>query len=442
MCCVAVTGGRPSQGRDVERLGGFLLPPNAERSGSRYNSSRDMTENATKLVLPPADDPLQVHFALVLSRLIETAQADQAQLRHTVYELARIKLREEFRSRDDGDIARLAAALDGAIEGLECCSEGRVPEPRWQSALSGLAAPDDVVPPFVVARTLLQGDVTADAGREAGAGNARPRDPVATARGRRLSQDGSTIAGLAVVGRLVLIGALVVVSGAVAVNWSRLHRAVVELRGAPAVADAPLRSVVGQGTAPEVMPQTTPASAAPAGPGFPLPTSFGVYAIDADRLVELKALPGRVPDPRVAISAAIAAPSDAHLASSRPRFVVFRRDLVANVPDAVQLRIIAKVKTAMAGRRDTTSAAARDQDVWVIRNISFPYRAAPIEGQSEMVMIQPEADDRPLPAGRYALVIKGQAYDLSIDGPVTDPQQCLERVNATNGMFYMPCPGG
>lgn len=155
MCCVAVTGGQPSQGLDVERLGGFLLPPNAERSGSRYNSSRAMSENATKLVLPPADDPLQLHFALVLSRLIETAQADQAQLRHTVYELARIKLREEFRSRDDGDIARLAAALDGAIEGLECCSERRDPGPRWSGLLSRLDPPARGHPRENAPRTLL-----------------------------------------------------------------------------------------------------------------------------------------------------------------------------------------------------------------------------------------------------------------------------------------------
>jgi len=44
-----------------------------------------------------------------------------------------------------------------------------------------------------------------------------------------------------------------------------------------------------------------------------------------------------------------------------------------------------------------------------------------------------------LPAGRYALVIKGQAYDFTVAGPITEAAQCLERVDAANGTFYSEC---
>jgi len=41
--------------------------------------------------------------------------------------------------------------------------------------------------------------------------------------------------------------------------------------------------------------------------------------------------------------------------------------------------------------------------------------------------------------GRYALVLKGQAYDFNVAGQITDPKQCLERMAATNGQFYSEC---
>jgi hypothetical protein len=76
----------------------------------------------------------------------------------------------------------------------------------------------------------------------------------------------------------------------------------------------------------------------------------------------------------------------------------------------------------------------------VIRNISFPYKIGPVDDHPEMFLVQPEAADFVLPSGRYALVIKGQGYDFGVAGAITDPRQCLERVNAVNGAFYSPCP--
>src|SRR5215470_5042315 len=68
--------------------------------------------------------PLDVEFAVVLSRVIESIEDDPAPLlRNAVYELARIKLRKEaWRSNPAmhlSEARRLTLALESAIEGVE-----------------------------------------------------------------------------------------------------------------------------------------------------------------------------------------------------------------------------------------------------------------------------------------------------------------------------------
>jgi hypothetical protein len=179
---------------------------------------------------------------------------------------------------------------------------------------------------------------------------------------------------------------------------------------------------------------------APAGPGFPLPATFGVYALSDDRLSELKLLPGKVPDQRVAMSAAINSPSQTLVARGDAKFIVFRRDAASNAPDNAQVRVIARVTRAMGVDSSGRAIKSQVQDSWVIRAIAFPYKLGPIEGHPEMYLIQSDTPDLVLAPGRYALVIKGQGFDFTVDGPVTDPQQCVERVDAVNGVFYSPCP--
>jgi hypothetical protein len=79
------------------------------------------------------------------------------------------------------------------------------------------------------------------------------------------------------------------------------------------------------------------------------------------------------------------------------------------------------------------------EDVWAIRSISYPFTVAPIPENSEMLVFRPEPSDFVFPAGRYALVLNGQAYDFTVAGAVTEAAQCLERVEATNGTFYSEC---
>ena len=68
--------------------------------------------------------PLEVEFAVVLSRVIESIEDDPAPLlRNGVYELARIKLRREAWRRNPAinlpELRRLMLALESAIEGVD-----------------------------------------------------------------------------------------------------------------------------------------------------------------------------------------------------------------------------------------------------------------------------------------------------------------------------------
>jgi hypothetical protein len=71
-----------------------------------------------------ASRPLEVEFAVVLSRVIESIEDDPAPLlRNAVYELARIKLRKEAWRRNPtinfSEVRCLMLALESAIEGVE-----------------------------------------------------------------------------------------------------------------------------------------------------------------------------------------------------------------------------------------------------------------------------------------------------------------------------------
>ena len=56
-----------------------------------------------------------------------------------------------------------------------------------------------------------------------------------------------------------------------------------------------------------------------------------------------------------------------------------------------------------------------------------------------MILIRPADADFSFPAGRYALVLKAAAYDFSVDGPITDLAQCVERTDGLNAPSYTQC---
>jgi hypothetical protein len=183
---------------------------------------------------------------------------------------------------------------------------------------------------------------------------------------------------------------------------------------------------------------TSSASTARSYAGVPLPSVYGIYSISAGRLHELQPLAiGRVPDQRVSMSTPIKTPSRTVLPDGRTEFIIYRRDIASESPDRITVRVIAKVRGAItsAGQASTIEA----EESWTIRNVSYDFRVAPLGESSEMLVVRPEKEEFMLPAGRYALVVKGQAYDFTVAGPITAAAQCLERVDAANGTFYSEC---
>jgi hypothetical protein len=138
------------------------------------------------------------------------------------------------------------------------------------------------------------------------------------------------------------------------------------------------------------------------------------------------------------VSAALKTPSKTVLPGGQPKFIVFRRDVATNVPDRADVRIMAKI-----AREFSVEAAGKKPDesdeTWVIRNFSFPFRSSPVPDNPEMYELHSEDPGLQLTPGRYALILKSQAYDFTVEGKVVDPRQCIERIVADNGTFYAVC---
>jgi hypothetical protein len=172
--------------------------------------------------------------------------------------------------------------------------------------------------------------------------------------------------------------------------------------------------------------------------GLPLPTAFGVYAVSNGMLYELDALPIKVPDPRVALSAELKQPSKVVLPDGHVLFIVFRRDLVNSAPQKVAVRVVARVARAVALSVGKAVSTELDSS-WRIRGNAFDFKVTPLPENREMIAIRPEEEDFALPAGRYALALGGLGYDFTVDGPVTAAAQCLESFEALNGPVFSEC---
>jgi hypothetical protein len=172
---------------------------------------------------------------------------------------------------------------------------------------------------------------------------------------------------------------------------------------------------------------------------IPTPSEYGAYAVVNGKLTELGQLPIKVPDPRVAISAPIAARSQAYLSSGQLQFVVFRRDLKDNTPDRVSVRVVAQLMRALTFDNKGHAKTTDVEQSWVIRNQSYQMRVAPLGDNPEMVIIRSDPANFVFPAGRYALVLNGAGYDFTVEGKVTDLAHCLERTDALNAPVYSEC---
>ncbi|WP_458761064.1 hypothetical protein ACSVBT_09945 [Afipia sp. TerB] len=379
----------------------------------------------------PAAMP-EVEFALVLSRVIETMKQDPAQLRQNIYELARLKLRRDLLQGDPQEAGRLKQALETAIAGVEAFSQKQDVQPHTYVSHPAIA------PPAGHSNALLQIDHSL---RSAGAYDPGIEDgvveePRADRRSGRSSRHQPAAwskfrfgIGVAVL-VLILCGAGLRYTGL----WSGIGGST---KGTPALAAKAVQpSVVPAATS--AAPAAVTTSAEPPRPDFPIPTTYGTYAISNGKLSELEVLPGQVPDRRVAMSAPITTPSHTTIPDGSPAFVIFRRDLASLGQDRIEARVVARITRTLKFGADNKPTTTAENNVWTIRNIAYQFRIAPVPGHPEMIVLRPE-NPEPLPPGRYVLSLKRQPYDFTVAGAVKDPDHCLERTEAANGIFYSPC---
>ena len=345
------------------------------------------------------DSPfLEVEFALVIARMIESAKNSPEDMRQVIYDLARYKLREQLPHANAAEKQRTQQALEIAVRGVEAFSEKRVHirTPGLQSQLDGPSAASAdrrLSSPELISQVGSRLRLIVDSRRNTGTSE-RPHTSWLHLK-RAAAVIVSLVAILVAVQQRERLLAL-------AHNLPKLEWKIAIERSAPSQAS-----------------NHSVQASSPTKPATLRPTDYGVYAISNDALINLSLLPGRPPDIRIAVSAALTTPSRTILPNGRPKFIVFRRDLASGIADRAEVRIIAKVA------REYSAGVAGEKpadDMWVIRNISFPFRSSPVADNPEMYELHSEDPALELTPGRYALVLKTQAYDFSVEGEAIDPR--------------------
>ena len=401
----------------------------------------------------------EVDFALVLSRVIDAVKENPAELRSAIYELARVKLhREGWQSDPPVDIwemRRLTMALETAIERVEAISS-KQEEIRALKSLDRLIENLGTSEPLSLSessRSVLLIDHIPRTHEESNRAGAQSRWPAFLQLKNlpfivwQLKQTSLPLLrrGAAPAVRVLLVMVIaVILFGA----FNRFFSPQPPSSDNVALSSLPKTNDARPDLAPELPIEIVrpPLPAPPPAPaeqdrarGFPLPSLYGVYAVNDGKLYELDALPGRMPDQRIFMSALITKPSHTIIPDGHVSFVAFRRDLATSAPDRVSVRVIAKVMRALTINAGGKAQLASVDDAWAIRNVAYDFRVAPLPENPEMIVLRPERSDFVLSAGRYAMVLNGVSYDFTVAGDITDAVQCLERTVASNGTFYVEC---
>jgi hypothetical protein len=370
----------------------------------------------------PIEPVLEVEFALVVARMIDSVSNSPEDMRQVIYDLARYKLQEQLLQTKAEEREHTQRALEVAIRGVEAFSEKnadirpREHQPQlngpgfgsadheWIPRVAPSPHPDAIPQPGPSLRLRVE--------RNTGGSANKPR----------WSYSRRTVAMIII---LVAILILVAIQQRERLQYLAFSSPKLELK--TTLEEHSARSQVSN----SVVSASPPAKSATL-----RPTDYGVYAVSNEKLFDLSPLPGRPSDIRIAVSPALTTPSRTILPDGHPRFIVFSRDIASSTPDRAEVRIIAKI-----AREFSASVAGKKvaDDAWVVRNISFPFRSSPVNGNPEMHELHSEDPALELTPGRYALVLKTQAYDFSVQGKVVDPRQCLERIVGSTGVFYSDC---
>ena len=392
----------------------------------------------------------QDHYSALVRMLSEVSQ-DHAQLRTFIYEFARVTLRKKLYSKFlDGawsEVNEQVRALEAAIDQIEADFQNSAPRLRFESEP---ALGHRTTPSLPVRRGLQKtGTFGDDAIQDR---SLLIRSPKYAETALPIISDGNDRLANAFIGKqlhstfwwntqLVVAAAIGIAIFATADVPSVVNRLALywQAQPSPAKATAEIERKQNPAAGGEAVSAKSNETNRTRTADLPVPTEYGAFAVINGKLNELEPLPIRVPDSRVAISAAISAPSRTHFPAAQLQFVIFRRDLLNNAPDRVPVRVVAQVMRALtfdtAGHPKTTNL----EQSWVIRNNSYTMKVAPLGDNPEMIVIRPDPANFVFPAGRYALVLKGVGYDFTVDGPVTDTAHCLERTDALNVPIYSEC---
>jgi hypothetical protein len=373
----------------------------------------------------------EIEYALILSRMINTVKDDPAEIRATIYEFARAKLKLDTSWAEAGERERLASALETAIHGVEAFSvrQAQTSLPESPAPAARIAHGPSTAEQSSRSLTTV-GPVTPAAEDIFTPERGRPYAEVRHVLEVRTSPLGPMLARF-------FAGMLLFAGLAGLAYYKEKLPVIAEHLHLTAAADTPMIAAVPQAIGPAEVKNVVQQQAN--APAFPVPSDYGIYALSSGTLSELNALSERVPDKRIAVSTPITRPSRTTLPDGRGKFIIFRRDLAGNAPDRIEVRVVARVVRASTFDAKGKPSSVAVSDAWNIRNLSYELRVRPIAGNPEMLLVQSENPDFVLPAGRYALVVKEQGYDFVVAGAVTDLSQCLERTDAVNGSFYSEC---
>jgi hypothetical protein len=362
----------------------------------------------------------EIQYALTLQRMINKVNDDPAQMRMAIYGLARARMDADTARLESSERERLLNSLEIAIQGVENFSQRRDDVERLAPP-----TPDLGSAPQSYASTAVTRLEPVDT---------RPRD-------FRVQNETYPTPGIQIVEvrggsrvPLILSAVALLFTGA-ALGLGYYHERLTRLSSQVELSWKP-------GEVRNVAPPTAseaPAPAVPKDPGLPKPSNYGVYALNGDTLSELSLVLERAPDKRIAMSTPISEPSRTKVADGKVRFILFRRDLVGNAPERVDVRVVARVVRALKFDSKGKPNFTPVPDSWNIRNVSYEMRVRPVPDNPEMLLVQSEKPDFELSPGRYVLVLKEQPYDFTVAGEITDAAQCLERTDAMNGSFYSEC---
>ena len=400
-----------------------------------------------------ANGTKQDHYQSVLGKMVSAVSQDHAQLRTLIYEFARRKLRKDlFRHFEDGDwpeIERQVSTLEAAIDKIEADFSNTVPRLSFETDQTPSAGTHEVSTPSALPlqpisqKELMVGDYS-------GRGLPRFLSPTAydidypKTIGTITEYDGRPAGARVdkflhsnfwwtielIVAVVLGVAAYVAIDGRTALSYlhsNQLGRSTSATEQSASLSNKP----------PETVAKAPPRSGVF---DIPLPTAYGVYVLSNGKLTALDLLPIKVPDPRIAISASISTPSQVHVPPGQLQFVVYRRDLLNDAPDRVTVRAVAQVMRALTFAPGGKATYINVEPTWVVRSNSYQMSVAPAADSPEMVVIRPDHADFAFPAGRYALVLKKEAYDFTVDGAIHDRAHCLERTDALGGGVYSECP--